>query len=106
VHPVFRGGGARARRDGMLAAGRAARRRGPQAGVAWARVAVRTRAIRYWFTDPRYLSAMISVALFPALFFLLVFPVFGSPDWVVAAIPVLLAGTIGWGRHNDVAYDS
>jgi ABC-2 type transport system permease protein len=26
--------------------------------------------------------------------------------WLVFSIPVLLAGTIGWGRHNDVAYDS
>jgi ABC-2 type transport system permease protein len=27
---------------------------------------------------------------------------FGDPRY----LPVLLAGTIGWGRHNDVAYDS
>jgi ABC-2 type transport system permease protein len=68
--------------------------------------AVASRARRYWFTDPRYLSGLISVMVFPALFFTLVYPIFGSPIAVVMSIPVLVAGTIGWARHNDVAFDS
>jgi ABC-2 type transport system permease protein len=105
VHPTFRGGGARARDDAVLAAanraarGRLGRASRPQAAVA-------SRARRYWFTDPRYLSGLVSVMVFPALFFTLVYPIFGSPIAVVVAVPVLLAGTIGWARHNDVALDS
>ncbi len=105
VHPIFRGGGARARDDSVLAAAkRADMRRGRT--VRRAQTAVTTRALRYWFTDPRYLTGLITVMTFPALFFMLVYPIFGSPVSVVMAIPVLLAGTIGWARHNDVAFDS
>jgi ABC-2 type transport system permease protein len=120
VHPVSRSGGARVREDSMLAIARRVERRknrrirrllagrkGPRAGRnARAVVAVRSRAIRYWFADPRYLAAILSVSVFPILFFFLVYPAYGSPIYVIVAIPVLLAGTIGWGRHNDIAYDS
>jgi ABC-2 type transport system permease protein len=127
VHPTYRGGGARARDDAVLAAAKRAegRRLGwrtrPQRAVASragsaqravasragsAQRAVASRARRYWITDPRYLSGLVSVMVFPALFFTLVYPIFGSPIAVVVAVPVLLAGTIGWGRHNDVAFDS
>ncbi len=71
----------------------------PQAAVA-------SRALRYWFSDPRYLSGLVSIIVFPAAFFTLVYPIFGSPVAIVMAVPVLLAGTIGWARHNDVAFDS
>lgn len=116
VNPVAKGGGAKARDDSMLAtARRAERRRGqkawwpvrtPQEASTRAVVAVRTRALRYWFTDPRYVAAIVSVLVFPILFFFLVYPAFGSPTAVIVAVPILLAGTIGWGRHNDVAFDS
>ncbi len=105
VHPTYRGGGARARDDAILAAAKrseAGRLRRPGS----AQRAVASRARRYWFTDPRYLSGLVSVMVFPALFFTLVYPIFGSPVAVVVAVPVLLAGTIGWARHNDVAFDS
>ena len=105
VHPAFRGGGARARDDSVLAAAKRAER-GRRGTVRRAQTAVRTRALRYWFTDPRYLTGLITVMTFPALFFMLVYPIFGSPVSVVMAVPVLLAGTVGWARHNDVAYDS
>lgn len=105
VHPIFRGGGARARDDSVLAAAkRAEMRRGRT--VRRAQTAVTTRALRYWFTDPRYMTGLITVMTFPALFFMLVYPIFGSPVSIVMAVPVLLAGTVGWARHNDVAYDS
>jgi ABC-2 type transport system permease protein len=111
VHPVFRGGGARARDDSILAAAKRAergrwRKVRRETASRRAQTAVTTRALRYWFTDPRYLTGLITVMTFPALFFLLVYPIFGSPISVVMAVPVLLAGTVGWARHNDVAYDS
>lgn len=105
VHPTYRGGGARARDDGVLAAAKRSERvRVPHAGRA--QRAVASRALRYWFTDPRYLSGLVSVLVFPALFFTLVYPIVGSPIAVVMSIPVMVAGTIGWARHNDVAFDS
>ncbi len=105
VHPVYRGGGAREREDSILAAARRAEKRAPLPDSR-AVTAVMARSMRYWFGDPRYLAAIVSVSVFPVVFFLVVFPALGSPIAVVVAIPVLLAGTIGWGRHNDVAYDS
>jgi len=110
VHPVYRGGGARPRDDRILAAARRAERRSASRFAferpTVAGVAVTARAIRYWFSDPRYLAAIVSVAVFPILFFFLVYPAFGSPVGVVVAVPIMLAGTIGWGRHNDLAFDS
>jgi ABC-2 type transport system permease protein len=120
VHPTARGGGARARDDSVLATvvrferrwaktwRRLHRTRGEPSHAA---VAVWARAVRYWFSDPRYLATILSVAVFPILFFFLVYPAFveSRRDDLVAIIvgvPILLAGTIGWGRHNDVAYDS
>ena len=113
VHPTYRGGSARARDDAVLAsakravasrAGSAQRAVASRAGSA--QRAVASRARRYWFTDPRYLSGLVSVMVFPALFFMLVYPIFGSPVAVVMSMPVMVAGTIGWARHNDVAFDS
>lgn len=105
VHPTYRGGGGRSRDDAVLAAAkRSEAGRLPRPGRAQAAVASRAR--RYWFTDPRYLSGLVSTMVFPVLFFTLVYPIFGSPIAVVMSIPVLVAGTIGWARHNDVAFDS
>lgn len=114
VHPIFRGGGTRKRDDSVLAAGeRAAARahRRPWVRLAGkpapgAAVAVRARLLHYWFTDPRYLSNLVGVLLVPLLTVGLILPVSGlDPRWAFIA-PLLLAATIGWGRHNDVAYDS
>lgn len=106
VNPVSRGGGARARDDSMLKAARRRERMSLSRRPSPAVTAVRTRATRYWSSDPRYLAAAVSVAVFPIVFFMVVYPAFGSPLIVILGIPLLLAGTIGWGRHNDVAYDS
>ncbi len=105
VHPVFHGEGAKSRHDAIL---EKAHRAGAESRGSDRRAAdaIKGRAVRYWFTDPRYLSGLISTLVFPAAFFTLVFPIFGSPVLVIMAVPVLLAGTIGWARHNDVAYDS
>jgi len=105
VNPLYRGEGVRAGTDALLgSARRNARRRFGRRNAA--EEAVRARASRYWITDPRYMSGLISILVFPTAFFTLVYPIFGSPVAVVMAVPVLLAGTIGWARHNDVAYDS
>ncbi len=112
VHPIFRGGGTRKREDSVLAAGeRAVARTAGAAGrlplrPSLASTAVRARLLHYWFTDPRYLSNLIGVLLMPLLTVGLILPVFGlDPRWAFAA-PLMLAATIGWGRHNDIAYDS
>lgn len=105
IHPVFRGGGARPHGDAILAAARRRELRDIRPNSR-PRTAVASRALRYWFTDPRYLSGLVSVCVFPVLFFLLMNPTLGSPTWLLAIVPALVAGTVGWGRHNDVAYDS
>lgn len=115
VHPIFRGGGTRRRDDSILAAGERETRRasgafaklqlGPRA-ERLPRAAVRARLSHYWFSDPRYLSNLAGVLVVPLVVVGLIMPIFGlDPRWAFAA-PVLLAATIGWGRHNDLAYDS
>lgn len=104
VHPRFRGAGTRRRDDGIVNAGNRAWPLGARHSGATA--AVRARLLKYWFSDPRYLANLIGVFAFPVIFFALVMPVLGlDPRWSFLA-PILLAASIGWGRHNDVAYDS
>jgi ABC-2 type transport system permease protein len=114
VHPIFRGGGTRRRDDSILVAGERAARRAsaPLARLRGSgaeripRAAVRARLSHYWFSDPRYLSNLAGVLVVPLIVAGLIMPLFGlDARWSFAA-PVLLAATIGWGRHNDVAYDS
>ncbi|GIG53479.1 hypothetical protein [Demequina activiva] len=105
VHPLHRGGGAQRRSDAVLAG--AARRTlwGPLGSDSATR-AVRARALLYWATDPRYLVGSVGVVALPLVFFGLVVPMLDlDPRWAFGA-PVILAASIGWGRHNDVAYDS
>lgn len=99
IHPHFRSGGTRRRTDTIVANTRADAAKAPAA-------AVRKRALVYWFTDSRYLVAMIGIVALPALYLVIVIPVLGlDARWAFAA-PIMLAASIGWGRHNDVAYDS
>jgi ABC-2 type transport system permease protein len=86
VHPVSRGGGAKAREDSILASAYRAERRRSSRRPPRAVTAVRARAVRYWFSDPRYLAAILSVTVFPILFFFLVYPAFGSPLAVILAV--------------------
>lgn len=70
-----------------------------------ATAAVARRSLRYWFGDPRYLSALASTLLLPLLIALLL-TVVGAREvsgWVLLA--PLVAGAVGWGRHNDTAFD-
>lgn len=108
VHPKFRGAGARRRKDSIIAS---ASRSFPRQWLVMPRhsaaaSAVRARLLRYWFSDPRYLANMLGVLVFPVVFLALLMPVTGLDiRWAFVA-PILLAASIGWGRHNDVAYDS
>ncbi|WP_152650337.1 hypothetical protein [Demequina aestuarii] len=99
VHPTFRGAGTRRRGDAVLDA----RQRATGDGIA---AAVRSRSLIYWRTDPRYLVGAIGVIALPLVFFALAMPVLGLDQRWGFAAPVMLAASIGWGRHNDVAYDS
>ncbi|WP_061964061.1 hypothetical protein [Demequina aurantiaca] len=106
VNPKFRGAGTRRRDDTIIAAVKNAPMRGVLPTRSMAATAVRARLLRYWFSDPRYLANMMGVFVFPVVFVALVMPVTGlDVRWSFLA-PVLLAASIGWGRHNDVAYDS
>lgn len=108
VHPRFRGAGTRRRDDSIVGAGQ---RQWFAKRPAWSRLSpiaatVRARLLRYWFSDPRYLANMLGVLAFPVVFFVIVVPIAGlDARWSFVA-PVMLAASIGWGRHNDIAYDS
>lgn len=99
VHPVFKGAGTRRKADSIMDGAR--RERGNPAVDA-----VRSRALIYWLTDSRYLVAAIGVVALPVLYFVVVIPAFGLDSRWAFAVPVMLAASIGWGRHNDIAYDS
>lgn len=104
VTPAYRSAGVQARRDAIIRSGRvpflSRRDREGPAGAVYGRLA------RAWRGDPRYLSGLIPVVIVPAAFVIIVVPASGiDPRWAFVA-PVLLAASIGWGRHNDVALDS
>ncbi|MDN4478893.1 hypothetical protein QQX10_11395 [Demequina sp. SYSU T00039] len=101
VRPLSRGSGARRRQDRVLDAPPtlAAPTDAPAA-------AVHARLRRAWLSDPRYLASLAGVLLLPASFFILVVPVFDLDGRWAYAVPLMLAASVGWGRHNDVAFDS
>ncbi|WP_062461271.1 hypothetical protein [Demequina soli] len=101
VAPVGRGGGTRRRHDRVLDPVRL-----PGAPRDAATGAVHARLLRTWSSDPRYLASLAGVLLLPATFLVLVMPVFDLDRRWAYLVPIILATTIGWGRHNDVAFDS
>lgn len=101
TRPAERSGGGRRAVDGMLAGSRL-RARTPDAR---ATAAIAARARRYWVADPRYLTALVGVVLLPLVMALLLGVVLPGQAAAAVAIGPLLAATIGWGRHNDVAFD-
>lgn len=70
-----------------------------------AAVAVGRRALRYWVGDPRYLASLASTLLMPLLIALLLAVVGSSAVPGAILVAPLVAGAIGWGRHNDTAFD-
>lgn len=69
---------------------------------AWA---VAGRCLRYWRRDPRYLTSIVATFALPAA--VLSLSLLGMFSFRSAAVAVgpLLGGLLGWGQHNDVAYD-
>lgn len=104
VNPVTRGAGVRRHRDAVLDSAR-------RTGRGWARVspvtrAVLTRTARSWRSDPRYITQLVGAVIFPVIIGGLALIFAGDAGAWIAALPIALAVTIGWGRHNDLAYDS
>ncbi len=104
VHPTARGAGVRRKRDAILASGQ-------RKGRLWSRIRPTTRAVlvrtaRSWRTDPRYIAQLVGAVVFPVMVGGLALIFLGHTQVWMAALPVALGVTIGWGRHNDLAYDS
>jgi len=105
VTPLHRSGGTGPRTDTVVRAGRRMILLAPSDRVGPAG-AVFARAARAWRSDPRYITGLTAVVLLPVVFVTVIVPVFDlDPRWTFAA-PFVLATSVGWGRHNDVAYDS
>ncbi len=100
VRPPSRSGQARRRADAILPT--RARRRHPGLVAA---AAIARRGLRYWTADPRYMSALAGSVVAPVLLVVLIAAVVDTPAAVALGLGGFMAGTIGWGRHNDVAYD-
>ena len=100
VRPPSLGGQVRRRTDAILPA----RHRNSRAG-AIAATAITRRALRYWGADPRYVTALLGAVIAPVVIVLLVATVVDAPAAVALSMGPLMAGSIGWGRHNDLAFD-
>ncbi|NTV39226.1 MAG: hypothetical protein HGA51_04615 [Demequinaceae bacterium] len=68
--------------------------------------AVLVRTARSWRTDPRYIAQLVGAVVLPIMAGGLALVFAGDNQVWMAALPVALGITIGWGRHNDLAYDS
>ena len=101
VSPPVRGGEGRRRADRMLA-GTRSRRHSPRVVAG---LAIAARSSRYWLADPRYLTALIGAIALPLLIAVMLATVVDAPESVALSVGLLIAGTVGWGRHNDVAFD-
>ncbi|GEN79464.1 hypothetical protein [Actinotalea fermentans] len=100
TRPPSRSGHVRRRADQILPGRVVARHPGLVAAGAVAR-----RGLRYWTADPRYLSALLGAVLAPVLIVVLAASVAEAPAAMALSLGMLVGGTLGWGRHNDVAYD-
>lgn len=100
TRPPSRSGQVRRRVDQMLPARVVARHPGLVAAAAVAR-----RGLRYWTADPRYMSALLGAVVAPVLIVVLAASVADAPDAVALGLGTVVGGTVGWGRHNDLAYD-
>lgn len=108
VRPASRAGATRRRTDGLLRSGSFAFVTRPprSATPGWiAATAVARRGLRYWTADPRYVSSLLGSVVAPVVIVLLVATVVDAPAAVALSMGPLMAGSIGWSRHNDVAFD-
>jgi ABC-2 type transport system permease protein len=70
-----------------------------------AAAAIARRGLRSWTADPRYLSALLGALLTPLVIVAVGSALSSTPDGVALSMGMLVGGALGWGRHNDVAYD-
>jgi len=99
VDPPSTVGASRRRADAFLGAGA-----GPTTTF-HATLAVARRCLRYWLGDPRYLSSLASTLLMPLLIALLLSVVGLEAVSGGVLLAPLVASAVGWGRHNDTAFD-
>ena len=100
TRPASRGGQVRRRADALLPVRRPSR----NPGLVAAR-AITRRGLRYWTADPRYMGSLLGAVVAPLLIVMLVATVVDAPAAVALSMGALIAGSLGWGRHNDVAFD-
>ncbi len=103
VNPVARSGGTLRKSDTILAA---VERRIPAWRASPTTRAVLARSVRSWRIDPRYVAQVVGAVAMPTIIGGIAVAVFGSNGPWLFAVPVALSVTIGWGRHNDLAYDA
>jgi ABC-2 type transport system permease protein len=117
TRPTVRGGHARRRIDAILpnpdraepapptghaaSSGPAGSTRSPATGR-YVAAAVARRARRYWATDPRFVAGIAAGLVLPVVITGLATML--APSVAVLAGP-LLGATLGWGRHNETAFD-
>ena len=107
VHPVMRGSGSLRHDDAILdAVSRPSvmgRTRTSQSQMV---AAVRQRTLRSWRADPRYLAQLVAALLLPVVGGGMAIVVAGGAGVWITVLPIALALGVGWGRHNDLAYDA
>ncbi len=107
VHPVMRGSGSQRRDDAILGAVSTPSVTGRDR-TSHARIvsAVRQRSLRSWRADPRYLAQLVAALLLPTVGGGMAIVVAGGAGVWITVLPIALALGVGWGRHNDLAYDA
>lgn len=104
VDPPTTVGASRRRADAFLGRTGTGAEAGPTTTARMA-LAVARRSLRYWVGDPRYLAALASTLLMPLLIALLLSVVGLRAVSGAVLLAPLVAGAVGWGRHNDTAFD-
>jgi len=103
VNPVSRSGGTLRKTDSILAA---VERRNPGWRATPTTRVVLARSARSWRIDPRYVAQVVGAVSMPTIVGGIAVAALGSSGPWLFAVPVVLSVTIGWGRHNDLAYDA
>ncbi len=103
VNPVSRSGAPLRTSDGILAA---VNRNLPLWRGTPVTRAVLARSARSWRIDSRYVTQVVGAIAMPTLMGAVAVAAFGSRGPWLYALPIVLSITIGWGRHNDLAYDA
>lgn len=68
--------------------------------------AVAARALRYWRSDPRYLTQAVTIVVIGPLVAIALLVTPDAPGVLLVGMPVMTGLFAGWSIHNDTAYDS